>query len=117
MTLGPDILLDADGDLDMTDGDLKMEVSIAQSISIRLKYFSGEWFLDTTKGLPYFDLIYVKNPNLTHVSSIFRQCILQTPGVTSLDKFEVSFNVATRSFTVEFAAQTSQGEIASIEVV
>lgn len=111
MSIGPDILLDADGDLDMSNGDLKMQVSIAQSIQIRLRYFKSEWFLDTTKGLAYFDLVYVKNPNLSHLKSLFRRCILDTPGVTSLDSFSFDHVALTRRLTINFSAQTSQGEI------
>lgn len=111
MTLGPDILLDDDGDLDLSNGDLQMVVSVAQNIRVRLLYVQSEWFLDTSKGLPYFEVIFVKNPNITHLGAIFRRCIRETPGVASLDSFSLDFNVNTRELVINFAASTDQGEI------
>lgn len=44
-------------DLEIANGDFALchdeAHAIAQAISIRLKTFSGEWFLDTRVGLPY----------------------------------------------------------------
>ncbi|MEX4399579.1 hypothetical protein MZA86_01045 [Haemophilus influenzae] len=45
----------------------------AQQIKVVLLTFLGEWFLDTTIGLPYFDEILTRNPDNARIQSIFRK--------------------------------------------
>jgi len=74
--------------------------AIAQRIRVRLQFFLAEWFLDLRQGLPYFQAILVKNPDIGLIKSIFRRAILQTPGVLAIAKLEASLNRATRTFTI-----------------
>ena len=50
-----DLLLDSTGDLDLLGGGALAsdEAAIAQEITVRLHTFSGEYFLDSTRGLPW----------------------------------------------------------------
>lgn len=101
-----------DDDLDLTGEQLSIvdgDDAIIQHLLIRLRLFKGEWFLDTRVGVPYYDSILVKNPNLVAIRSIFRNAILSTPGIASLDTLETSFDAATRKLTVTFSAIKDDG--------
>lgn len=83
---------------------------IAQRISTRLKLLSGEWFLDTGQGVPWFEQILVKNPNRAIVQGALKRAILQTPGVNELVSFHIDENSVTRKIVVYFAVTTNNGE-------
>ena len=61
-----DIVLDADNSLFMIDNAER----VAQQIVITLRFWYGEWFLDTSDGTPYLEYILVKNPNMSHIRQI-----------------------------------------------
>lgn len=112
MSIGPDLLLDTDThDLVVRDGDLVVESSVAQAIKMRILFFRGEWFLNTSVGIPYYEEVFIKQPNLDHLSGLFRRVIIQTPGVTELLSFSLDFDDTTRELSVSFTADSIQGEI------
>jgi hypothetical protein len=86
------------GDLKLTDGQVTLtpdlKTAVAQHIAIRLRTFFGEWFLDADEGVPYFELILVKNPDLGRINSIFRSVILETPGVSSIARLQLTVTTA-----------------------
>lgn len=93
--------------LDEATWDLKIPIEIlqgvpafAQRLRVRLQFFFREWFLDLRQGVPYFEVILVKNPDLNLVRSIFRRVILQTPGALSIAKFQTDMDRASRTFTL-----------------
>ena len=117
MTLGPDLLLDEQShDLDLDGGDAKMQISRPQGVKIRLLFFRGEWFLDVSKGIPYFQSVFVKNPNLDHVRTLYRREILDAPGVDNLLSLILDFDAQTRELDVSWEADSDQGRISG-EVV
>jgi hypothetical protein len=101
-------------DLVVQDNDLVINsgaTAIQQDIIQRLSFFAGEWFLDNTQGLPWYQQILVKNPDQSKVDAIFRNAILATPGVVSLSQYSFVPNFAARLLTVSFIAQTTQGTV------
>lgn len=110
-----DLALDPQtGDLLLESGNLRLTSgldAIAQDVTIRLRFFLGEWFLDTRVGVPYFQEILVKNPNIPRVTQLLRQVVQETPGVTSVDRFDFSFDAATRKASVAFTASTTAGQL------
>ena len=58
-----DIVLTDDGDIMLIDNAER----VAQQIVISLRFWLGEWFLDTSLGVPYLEYVLVKNPNINHV--------------------------------------------------
>jgi hypothetical protein len=68
-----------------------------------------EWFLDIGAGLPYFQQIITVNPNLEDLKLIFLQAILATPGITNVDRINLSLNRITRGLRVDWSATVDGG--------
>lgn len=83
---------------------------ILQNLSIRLKFFLAEWFLDITQGLPYYQIFFKTAPNLIQVETIIRNEILTTRGITEIISFTADFNPRKRIFSVNFVAKSINGE-------
>ena len=109
-----DIQLDSNGaDLMVDTGDLviiKDDAAIRQSVLQRLRTFFGEWFLDTSVGLPYYQNILVKNPNLDLVQALVKNVVLTTPGITMLNQFQFDYNNGLRELSIEFSAKSTNGQ-------
>lgn len=110
----------ASHDLLIINGDLKLiddAERIAQQIKITLKFLLGEWFLDTSKGVPYLEQVLVKNPNMNHIRAIFREKILDVPGVAGLKKLNLTLDRKSRALSVSFEAETIAGLVTGREVL
>ncbi|MBR2880827.1 MAG: hypothetical protein IKB96_00480 [Prevotella sp.] len=90
---------------------------VAQQIKIQLLTFYGEWYLDTTWGVPYMEYILVKNPNFTIIRQIFREQILSVDDVESVESLDVEYDAQTRTMTLVYSATTSYGLITRKEVL
>jgi hypothetical protein len=102
-----DLKLTADGDLDTSTGDLQIISGIPgviQDIMTRLKMFQGEFFLDQTVGVPYFQEIFVKNPSANLIKAAFRDAILATPFVTAVGNLAITYDGAARTISIKFDA-------------
>lgn len=103
-----DILCLDTGDLDLTMGlrltsDLKTYTR--QRLRQRLRFFLGEWFLDQRLGIPYFERVFVANPDLPLMTSIMRKAILKTTGVGGVESLSLDFDRKTRTLLVSFVAR------------
>jgi hypothetical protein len=109
-----DLKLDGNQDLVIEDGDLALVDgvdAVAQDVDIRLQFFLGEWFLDTRLGVPYYQQILGEKPRLGAVSSIIRKAIFTTPGIISISDFSIDWDGASRSITIDFRAETTEGPL------
>ena len=109
-----DIKLDINGDLDLSTGDLVILTGLdatPQRLARKLKFFEGEWFLDTRTGIPYFRSILVKNPQTNVILSIYRQAITTDEAVTSLNDLNLEYEGLTRKLSVTFVAETVDGPL------
>jgi hypothetical protein len=84
---------------------------VLQDILQRIRFFLGEWFLDNTQGIPYFQQILVKNPDQSKIDAIFQNVILGTPGVTQLSSYSFNVNTGARILTVTFSCLTTTGVV------
>lgn len=84
---------------------------VAQAVRSRLLFYQGEWFLDLTAGIPYFQQIFQKPAQIATAESVIKSEILKTKGLNSLTSFSSNFDRQTRQFSVSFTANTIYGEI------
>lgn len=110
-----DLKMTLDGrNLELVNGDLAITIeddAVRQHIQQRLRAFKGEWFLDLSNGVPYFQDILKKNPNPIVLDGVLKDAILSTPGVLELLSFDLNYINATRKLTLDFSVQVSQGVI------
>ncbi len=108
-------LSSADWDLDISGGDLSFVVNadqVVQHIRQRIQTFLGEWFLDLSVGVPWFQDILGKPQRLDIVETTLKTTITGTPGVTSLTSFAIDVdNAAERIIAVSFAVVVNGEEI------
>lgn len=118
---GTDLEIDQQtNDLLLVNGDLVLVEgvdAVGQHIKQRLQLFLGEWFLSINDGVPWFQNILVKKPNLLLVEAILRDRVLSTPGLLELSSFDFGYDNTTRKLTVNFSGTTINGDINFNEVV
>lgn len=111
-----DLKLTKNNDLEILNGSLVLLTNkdewIAQRVRIRLHTYKGEWYLDKTIGVPYFQTILKKNTPKDLVDSIFKRVISDTAGVKNILKF--SSTISSNTYTLTFSYTTEQGTITSI---
>lgn len=102
------------GDLDTQNNELTLtqgNEAIRQHLQCRLRLFLGEWFLDTTLGVPWFTQVLVKQQAFSVVRELLKKEILDTRGVISITKFEFDFDSVLRVATLEFSCMAQEGPI------
>lgn len=113
--------------LDQTTGDL-LEVAnqikqvtelnaLAQAIYSDLKTFVGEYWLNKTIGVPYFEVVFVKSIDLSFKKTLLKNEILRRDEVLEITSFKADFIGETRELTVVFSAKTTLGTIENQEIV
>jgi hypothetical protein len=115
-----DLLLTDDLELDLTNGSLSTatdSTQIAQHVLARLRTFLGEWTFDTSAGVPYYEEILVKAPDLSVVDGYLKAAILGTPGVVELVSYSSVLDVGTRTLTVEAEYYDEYGRLNQLEEV
>lgn len=107
------LALNSENDIFASDGKIKRIYDggqVVQHVRTRLLHYYGEWFLDTNSGVPYFDQIFTRPADLLAAESIIKGVIIRTPGIDTLDTFELSFDRNTRVLSVSFSATTTDGD-------
>lgn len=102
-----------DRDLTFTDDTSKY---VAQKLRIRLSFFLGEWYLNVLKGIPYYEEILIKNPNLNYIEDLLKSEIVVLDEVEQLLNFNLVYEGTTRTLSVEFTAQLIDGSTVSINI-
>lgn len=84
---------------------------IRQKLSVRFKFFFGEWFLNQNEGIPYFRDVFVHDPKLDVIASLFKRVITNCPGVLALKSYAMNYDPLARSLTFSFQATVDGGEV------
>jgi hypothetical protein len=115
------LLPDADGDIAIVNGRWTFArgvTAIEQGIQARLGVLLGEWFLDESVGVPYYQSVLVKNPNETLIREVIRRALAATPGVTRVDSIALAIDSAARHARIDWRVSTTAGVIEnSTEVI
>ncbi len=85
------------------------EAGVAQDWKVRMWTFLGEWFLDQRVGVPYFENVLVKNPDLTLIESVFREVALSTSGIETVTDITLDFDPTVRQLEVSIAGTLESG--------
>ena len=112
-----DIFLTADGDIYISEaGDISLTDSIRQAARIRLLWFLGEWRFWPDTGVPYFEEILIKNPNIERLRWIIRDEVVSVDGVIDVRNIRIDINKAKRtamvSLDIVLADETYREEVA-----
>ena len=93
-----DTYLDSTGNIALTtDPD-----TILQRVKHRLQTFKGECYLDRSLGMPYFEEVNRKNPDLRKIRALILSVIAGVPGVVAVEAVKVDFNARDRIFYIYF---------------
>jgi hypothetical protein len=105
-----DILLTADNDiyLNTDKRDIEITDSVRQAIKIRLLWFLNEWRFSPTFGMPYFEYIYVKNPDFELIKGFIRNAVKEVAEVIDCKEINFNLNAKTRKLSIKFIAVTSK---------
>jgi hypothetical protein len=108
-----DLYIDSLGNLVEIHNDSDDNISRAalQGIWSRLKLVKGDYFLNLYEGIPYYTDVFVKNPSVPLIKSIFKQAILSYPGITEVSNMILDWNRSTRQATISFTAVLNSGLI------
>lgn len=89
--------------------------AVAILVKKRLLLIAGEWFLDTSQGVPYLTDIARKPANLALAESTIKQTILETEGVQEIITFALTFDRDIRKLYVTASVRTIYGNTADIK--
>lgn len=118
--------LDANHDMTFGSGLANFAVdaeATAQNVRTRLQTLQGEWFLDTTAGVPYLNNATVskaitdKPADPAWADAVIQAEILDTDGVQAITSYSSVFNRSKRTFAVAVTIQTVYGTTENIEVI
>ena len=87
---------------------------VVQDLRIRLWFFFKEWFLDTSKGVPFYEEVNIKNPDLNAIEALFKEVIFETADVVEILSFDLDFNSAERKSTIVFQVNTTFGQTGTL---
>lgn len=107
-TITKDFTLTTGKNLRLTD---TLTEFVSQKIENILLFFKGEWFLDYEKGIPYFEKIFTKNPDINLINTIFIREIRAIDEIVEIVKFETVYTASTRTFEIDFEVIANDGTI------
>jgi hypothetical protein len=109
-----DILLDSAGNRVIVNGDYAFaedQQAVKQGIECEVSLIRGEYWLDTSRGVRWLDVILVRAPKPILVKSELSSAIARVADVTSVSSAGYSVDPATRKGSATFNATTSAGDV------
>lgn len=96
------------GKLDLV---LESDPVVASIIKLyfRFLFFLGEWYLNVDEGVPWFQRILIKNPNLMVVREIFRKILLSVATIDTVDVLTLTFDPVERALYLAFELTAVDG--------
>lgn len=111
-----DIRLDKNGDIAISPtGDISTTESVRQAIMIRLRWIYEEWRLGPEFGFPWFEEVFVKNPNTVKIKTLVKEEIMKVEEVKAATVLSVDYDPAKRTavfrYTVTVGEDTFREEV------
>lgn len=106
-----DVYLDDAGNLAMVFN----AEAVGQHVRQRIGTFEGEWFLDTSAGLPWLKDVFGKAYDPAIAEALVKAEILDTDAVTEITSFSVAFDRGRRGLLIRSVeVMTEYDEEASV---
>lgn len=89
------------------------ELAVAQAVKTNLLLLLGEWWEDTSIGVPVFQNILSTRgtrDNLQAIDLILQAAITSTQGVIKLNNYVGTYNSVTRSYSITCTVTTQYGD-------
>lgn len=106
--------LDTNGDMTWGFGSQNFLIDnvqlVKQKILTGLNLWAGDYFLDTTKGMPWATKVLGRTPQAIYDAAIQQQ-IRGTKGVTGVTQYSSSFNPRPRALSVVVSVSTLYGPL------
>ena len=84
---------------------------LQQKIRIALSFQKGEWFTDSTIGLPYVpDFDISKTDHRSLLTACIQARVMQIDGIKKMLSFETEYNDTDRTLEVSFIVNTVDGQ-------
>lgn len=107
-------LIWVNGPLTKADVTQPFTENVRQRLLIRLRTYEGEWFMDTTYGVPYMQSILGRKTPKPTVDRILQEEILAENGVREILSF--SSSLVNRVYSMKFSVRCYNGEDLTIEI-
>lgn len=101
----------SNGSFETVDGTDELE----QRLRVGFKNITNDWFRNLDDGIPLFESVLLKNPDLATISSIFKNYILSDPEIDRLLQFELILENSTRKLNLTFEALSTFGTTVAID--
>jgi len=112
-----DLKLDSSNDITITDGDLVLTTTntemCVQTLGITLNTYQGEWFLDTTFGVPYLQEIVGVARKKDTVDKIFLSYISENAYVDNIDSYSSSYDRDERYYTMTVTLTVAESTVST----
>ena len=107
------LALDSNHDIIIGRGTTRISgaAQVAQLVKCRLLTIFGEWKLDNSLGLPWFEAIFTKQVRPSDIESAIANIIRGTAGVQQLISIDIDADYRARSLGISFTALSDYGDI------
>jgi hypothetical protein len=107
-----DIVVGIDGNIALASEPL----NLAQDAASAIKVFLGEWWWDTTIGVPYYTEVFGLRPTLALLKQLFIDAALTVPGIAAAQCFISDFSSRAISGQIQVVASTGGAAAANFTV-
>jgi hypothetical protein len=107
-----DFALDTDGDIAIVNGDFVLvdgAERVRQQAQIKLKLWTGEWFLDTAFGTPWLDGILGKGVSISAALALLQASLMEIDGVSGIDTIIYAYDEQKRKLNLSIALNSAYG--------
>ena len=107
------LALDSNHDIIIGRGTTRISgaAQVAQLVKCRLLTIFGEWKLDSSLGLPWFEAIFTKQVRPSDIEAAIANIIRGTAGVQQLISIDIDADYRARSLGISFTALSDYGDI------